>query len=520
MNLIVTHGYMFSGSGSNVYVQNLCRALAREGHDVHLLCQEPSPLSYDFVDEHATADAEGTKSLGGQDTPYPGRCVVYNPEIGDLLPVYVYDDYPRWRVKTFLDLSDEELENYVASNAAALRTVLRESGAEAVVTNHSVPGPLVARRALRGTGVPYTSIVHGSCLQYVSRKSDEYMRLTREGLEGARNILALSSHSAGTIAEDFPEMETKTLALPGGVDTDLFRPDALDPAALEALTGGPGRGPEQERALEDVLAYPPHDAEELAGKLRGISASYDARAHDADAGGRISRLLEGDAPIIVYVGKLIHSKGVHSLVSAFARAHRRTGARLLVVGYGTFREGLQALVHALSAGDGEMVELISSSGKLLEGGPEEPLEHFDVSGELLRDAAGMDDSVEFVGLLYHAELAKLLPAAEVAVVPSIFPETFGLVAAEFAASGVVPFVADHSGLREAGGFVGDGLPFDVRVGMDGFVGNLARALTDYLALPEDERRRCREVVRRNSVDHLGWGTLANRVAGIAGDGDA
>lgn len=516
----MTHGYMFSGSGSNVYVQNLCRALVREGHDVHLLCQEPSPLSYDFVNEHATANAEGTRTLGEQETPYPGRCVVYNPEIGDLLPVYVYDDYPRWRVKTFLDLSDDELENYVAANAAALRTVVRESGAGAVVTNHSVPGPLIARRALEGSGPPYTSIVHGSCLHYVSRRSEKYMGLTLEGLEGARKILALSSHSAGTIAEDFPDMEAKTLALPGGVDTDLFRPDALDPAVLKNLAGSPGRGPEQQRVLEDLLADPPDDAEELAENFRAISASYDARTHDADAGERISRLLDGDAPIIVYVGKLIHSKGVHSLVSAFARVHRRTGARLLVVGYGTFREGLQALVHALSAGDRRTVETIERSGKLFEGGPEEPLEHFGVSDELLRDAAGMEDSVEFVGLLYHAELAKLLPAAEVAVVPSIFPETFGLVAAEFAASGVVPFVADHSGLREAGGFVSDGLPFDTRVGMDGFDENLARALTDYLALPEGERRRCREVVRRNSVEHLGWNTLAEKLVQIAGGRDA
>ena len=51
MKLLMTHGYMLSDTGSNVYVQSLCRALAREGHEVHLLCQEPEPLSYDFVDE-------------------------------------------------------------------------------------------------------------------------------------------------------------------------------------------------------------------------------------------------------------------------------------------------------------------------------------------------------------------------------------------------------------------------------------------------------------------------------------
>jgi hypothetical protein len=159
----MTHGYMFSGSGSNVYVQNLCRALVREGHDVHLLCQEPKPLDYDFVTRYSIVDNENTQQQGEQETPYPGRCSVYRPEIGDLLPVYVYDEYPGWRVKTFLDLTDEEFENYLERNIQALRSVLEASGAEAVVTNHSVPGPLIARRALKA-GLPYVSIVHGSCL--------------------------------------------------------------------------------------------------------------------------------------------------------------------------------------------------------------------------------------------------------------------------------------------------------------------------------------------------------------------
>jgi glycosyltransferase involved in cell wall biosynthesis len=100
------------------------------------------------------------------------------------------------------------------------------------------------------------------------------------------------------------------------------------------------------------------------------------------------------------------------------------------------------------------------------------------------------------------------------VVPSIFPETFGLVAAEFAASGVVPLVADHSGLREAGEIIGRGLPFDPRVSLDGFEDSLAQALTEYLELPEKERRRCEETVRRNCVEHLSWTTLAKRLVGL------
>jgi glycosyltransferase involved in cell wall biosynthesis len=382
-----------------------------------------------------------------------------------------------------------------------------------------VPGPEIARRALAGTDVPYTSIVHGSCLQYVARRSEKYMKITRRGLSGATSIIALSAHSAGTIAEDFPKMADKTLALPGGVDTDLFRPDALDPGVTEKLEGGPGRGPEEAARLWGILDGFPETggAEDLAVELEALSARYEPRQHDTDAGERVRKLLDGDAPIVVYVGKLIHSKGVHCLLSAFARVRRQTGARLLVIGYGTYREGLEALAYALSTGNRRAAGLLASHGRLFEGGPASPLEHFQLSDGLLRDAEGMAEAVEFVGPIYHADLSRVLQTAEVAVVPSIFPETFGLVAAEFGASGVPPFVADHSGLREAGSLVGCGLSFDLRVGLGGgFEENLARALVGYLALPAEQRLSCRETVRRNSVEDLSWGALAGRIAELAG----
>lgn len=510
----MTHGYMLSGSGSNVYVQNLCRALVRRGHEVHLLCQEPNPLDCDFVDEHSAVSPDGIYRLGKQDTPYEGCCAVYRPEIGDLLPVYVYDDYPGWRVKTFLDLVDEELEAYVQRNVRATRLVQEVSGAEAVVTNHSVPGPFLAQRALQNTAVPYLSIVHGSALQYVARKSTFYMEMAREGLAGARHILSPSSHSTRTVEEDFPELANKAVTLTGGVDTNLFRPEALNLRSLvKEFDGGPGRGPDQTATLMATLGRSA-SVDSLVSGLRSIAASYDARSHDRDAGRRLGAFLEQDGSLVVYVGKLIHSKGVHSLLSAFLRVHRETGARLLVVGFGTFREGLEALVRALSTSDRRALELLAAAGQLLEGGPSTSLEHFGLPEELVREAAGIEDYIEFIGPLGHRDLAKLLPAADVAAVPSIFPESFGLVAAELAASGVPPFVADHSGLREAGGTIGDGLPFDLRVGVNGLEEKLAQALTSYLGLSEEDRNGSREIVRHNSVERLSWLTLADEVIAL------
>jgi glycosyltransferase involved in cell wall biosynthesis len=75
----------------------------------------------------------------------------------------------------------------------------------------------------------------------------------------------------------------------------------------------------------------------------------------------------------------------------------------------------------LSAGDEKNLKRLAELGRLLEGGPAEPLERFALSEELPCGAEGLADHVQFVGPLYHEELAKLLPVADAAVIPSIFP---------------------------------------------------------------------------------------------------
>ncbi len=69
----MTHGYMLSGTRSNIYVQNLCRTLAGMGHHVHLLCQEPNPLTYDFVNGNYRVGEGGVEKLGEKRSPSPSR---------------------------------------------------------------------------------------------------------------------------------------------------------------------------------------------------------------------------------------------------------------------------------------------------------------------------------------------------------------------------------------------------------------------------------------------------------------
>ena len=48
--VLIFHGYLLRGTGSNVYNANVAQALARLGHEVHLLCQDREAASLDWVD--------------------------------------------------------------------------------------------------------------------------------------------------------------------------------------------------------------------------------------------------------------------------------------------------------------------------------------------------------------------------------------------------------------------------------------------------------------------------------------
>ena len=68
----------------------------------------------------------------------------------------------------------------------------------------------------------------------------------------------------------------------------------------------------------------------------------------------------------------------------------------------------------------------------------------------------------FTGPLDHRHLTHLLALADACVVPSIFPEAFGMVAAEAAATGCPPLVARHSGLAEVAAGLAEEYPPHLR----------------------------------------------------------
>jgi glycosyltransferase involved in cell wall biosynthesis len=184
---------------------------------------------------------------------------------------------------------------------------------------------------------------------------------------------------------------------------------------------------------------------------------------------RLASFLAGERPTVVYYGKLIENKGVQVLLDAL----RGLDARAVIVGFGDYRTDLE------------------------------------------EQATGLD--VLFTGPLDHRHLVHLLALADVAVVPSIFPEAFGMVAAEAAAAGCPPIVADHSGLAEIARGLEDDYP-PGRGGLASFPNGDSVALRErldaVLALRGADREALRAAARKAAVERWSWSSVARRILDV------
>lgn len=506
MRVLIFHGYLLSGTGSNVYNAALGEALARAGHEVHLLCQDRDPLAHGWVD--AAGDWDGGR-LSVRVRREPVRGTAYRPDIGGLLPLYVADRYEGVDARPFPELSEAEVERYVAANVAAVREVAERARPDVALANHLVMGPLILARGLAGSGVPYAIKVHGSALEYTVKPHPRFLPAAREGVAGASGILVGSRHTAESLwaALGDPGLPDRTRLGPPGVDVARFAP--REPAAARA-----GLDALRHRLAEEAAPAAGEDGE-------AVPAVTDSFAREAGEAATALGTVAPDDRLVVFVGKLIASKGLERLLAAWPLVlAREPRARLVIVGFGAFRAGLEGLAAALDRGDLDAVRgLTGEDGR--------PLAHLAAFVDALADpdayraaARGTAGRIAWAGRLEHAELADLLPAAEAMVVPSTFPEAFGMVAAEAAACGALPVVADHSGLAEVARTLAAAVPqaarpwLTFRLGPDA-VEELAAGLAGWLAAPPDLRAATRAAIVAATRERYSWDGVARTVIAAA-----
>ena len=206
----------------------------------------------------------------------------------------------------------------------------------------------------------------------------------------------------------------------------------------------------REQALAALLAEARHDPPNPGNANEWLPDEGNAA--------RLEEFLAGDEPTVLYFGKLHRNKGVHLLLEAL----RDVDARAVIVGFGDYRSDLEAMA-----------------------GPR----------------------ALFSGPLEHRHLVHLIPLADVTVVPSVFPEAFGMVAAEAAAGGSIPLVARHSGLAE----IADALGTELTSFENGDVADLRAKLERLLSLAPQERDELKSHVRQVAEERWSWGNVADRL---------
>ena len=330
MRILIFHGYLLGGTGSNVYNARLAAALVRAGHEVHLLCQDARPVR---SRSGSTPPATGTPARWRSTTRRePVRATVYRPDLGGLLPVYVADRYEGVEAKPFPELTDAELDALPRAQRRRRARGRRARRARRRARQPPRDGPASCSRG-RSTASRTRSRSTARRSSTPSSRTPALPPVRPRGARArARAVLVGSRHTAESLwaAMDDPGLEARTQARPAGRRHRRVRAAGARRGAARA-------------------------ARRSCGACASTEAVEDASSFARDPAARPPRRSPRSGPedrLVVFVGKLIASKGVDLLLAAWPLVVERVpDAKLVIVGFGAFREGLERLAADLAAGD-------------------------------------------------------------------------------------------------------------------------------------------------------------------------
>ncbi|MEI6857467.1 glycosyltransferase family 4 protein [Psychrilyobacter sp.] len=463
MNILFWHGYLLHGSGSNIFTLNVVEEFLKK-NNVYLFSQERNWNGIEKIGSHLVMDENQNLSLE-KDFKRQGFVGV-TPYIGNLLPVFVYDEYDGFEVKTFDNLTDKELEKYIDLNVKAMISFLEKNKIDVIYCNHFAISPYIMKKVKEKTGVPYIVIGHGSSLNYIISRDKRYMELSYDGFLDSQNVVVQSEYIRGRSMEIYEKKEFFTdprfKIIPSGVNFEQFNRTMTDEEFKNIIkekvsfSNGPTKkiydgNYEKIKKLGDIR--------EIKKLIDEAEDRIEYRDIDRDLLSKLSEDSRRENKIL-YIGKLIISKGVQILLMSLPCIFQKNpNTTVSIVGYGKFRPTLELLLRGLMEANKGLIKVLVKNGGYLENKKEGSLEYIEYFLENLIKEGKLDeylklakkinlDNVVFLGKLGHDTLPHIIKKHNLIVVPSIFPESFGMVSIEGMSQGLIPIVSNHSGLKE------------------------------------------------------------------------
>lgn len=534
--ICIIHGYLLDGSGSNLWTRLIVQALCREGEIVHLVCQEPHPASYDFIAESYRYHLDGSvETMFRREAPYSGWCIMHKPQIGDTLPVYVWDHYEEFsKVVPMIELPGEAINYYLDRNTEALMKIVIAHDITVMHVNHAVLMSVAVERASRAISIPFAIMPHGSDIEYAIKKDERFLRFAVEAFTAAKRVFVVGSEMRQRVNKVFasvPDIDSKMTELNLGVDTSLFETIPREARQkniremLELIAGLPrGKSAEMSQKMLENL----HGDTSIVELHAAIASTrdYTSKRPDSDLEAKLATVNWDDDKIILFVGRFIGSKGLQSIVAALPLVlSKHPNARLIAAGHGPLREALEAFVWALRNGELSLVERIVEWGSALEYSAPKPFtearrfyDQLAARGELdkyFEEARRLSaNRVIFTGYLTHRELRYLFPCCDIAIFPSVVAEAGPLVFLEALASGSFPLGTYFAGMAASIDSIADSMPVEdaklmkLNADENQTVGDIATKAPAALSLGDRHKATLREIAELR----YDWKNIARKLA--------
>ena len=201
--------FPLEGAGTGIYVDSLAGSLAKEGHQVKVLCS-------------------GHRLLG---KPYPVEAVLFsngeNKKFDLDFDFPVFASHPLSKGKKFGELSKTQRQAYFQAFRAKIEAGLSELVPDIVHVHHG----WVIASLLAEFDVSYVVTLHGT-EYYAFNNYKDYQEDVLRGIHGAEIVVALTEDEKNRAIEAYGLDPKKIIIITSGTDTDMFKPLKVDKRRL------------------------------------------------------------------------------------------------------------------------------------------------------------------------------------------------------------------------------------------------------------------------------------------------